>query len=334
MDGLQSFHAELASVFGDIGTPSLSPDNALCCSSAEAETPCPSLAAQRAGSGLGFGGEADIDLYIGHLDTSLPTDKATYRERYSDALEGFYYLVSVDSYGKGYSDGTVTKHEYPALRPKADRTRISKCRNDMSDSDRRKSEQRAKTQLRKKTTMLKPIDMLTLTFGEQVYDRSEAYKILHRFVRVMSDRFGEFDYVAVAERHKKGGIHFHLAITKKYHWNTVRYIWRKATGTDKGNVHFSNKGFARGGCSVKTAIRIAGYITKYFSKDDASELYEKRYSSSRGIPKPRKERYYIPIVDYTFELVKSLISEVTGKIITQDFEFDGDGRIIRWFKTY
>lgn len=307
-DEVKDLHSDIQDVFGDTPEPVINPN-------VQSED---------------VGGAAPINLYIGHLSTKC----SSLREQYDKPLEGFYYLVSLDSFGKGYSNGTITKHEFPALKSKADRKRISKSRTEMSEEDRKKSTIRAKKELRKKTIMLKPINMLTLTFKHPVYEREKAYKVLHKFVRDMNIRFGKFDYVAVAERHKKGDFHFHLAINEKYHWNTVRYLWRKATGTGEGNTHFSDEKFRGQRDSMEKSIRIAGYICKYFSKDDVSEICQKRYSSSRGIPKPRKERFYIPITQYTFELVEELIQEVTGKRIKKIYDIPDSTITIRWISTF
>ena len=308
-DEVKDFHSDIQEAFGTTPEPVINPN-------AHSE---------------GVGGAAPIDLYIGHLSSLKST---SFREQYEKPLEGFYYLLSLDSYGKGYSDGTITKHEYPALKSKVDRKRINKSRLEMSEEDRKKSSVRAKKELRKKTIMLRPISMLTLTFKYPIYDRNIAYDVLHKFVRDMVARFGKFDYVAVIEKHKKGDFHFHLAINTSYHFNTVRHIWRKATGTGEGNVDFTAKRFKGRDSSVRTAIRIAGYISKYLSKDDVSEIGQKRYSSSRGIPKPRKERFYIPICQYTFELAEQIVEEVTGKKDKKIFDIPDSTIPIRWISTF
>jgi len=257
---------------------------------------------------------------------------------YSKPIVGFHFLVSIDSYGKGYSDAVILKQDnYERLQ--VNREKISKTRDDMSDEDKQRSEARARKKLRQKVIMLKPDDMLTLTFGTQVYTREEAYSCLKSFNRLMVARWPNFKYAGVPEKHKKGGYHFHLAIVGSYHWNTVRALWRRATGTGTGNVHFSNKGFSRThGCPVRKAIRIAGYMTKYFTKDDCSGLFEKRYSSSQGIMLPRKEKYYIPLLNYTFEqaceIAEAIIAEVTGRKVQHVFDPPNTGRQFRWFKNY
>lgn len=330
---LLTFHAKTVKVFGEgVGLP-VSTDKRFSITNPTKKTPSPSRRAQRGGGGQGFGGEADIDLYIGHIRTPDITAQNDLRIKYGKKLEGFYYLVSVDSYGKGNSEGIVGKHEFPDLKPKADKVRINKCRSQMSDDDLKKSEQRAASKIRKKAIMLRPIDMLTLTSAVPIYSRKEALKTFRKFAREMQKRFNKFDYIMVMERHKKGDIHFHLAITRSYHWNTIRYIWKNALG-NLGNVHFSqDKRFSKNQ-TFKTAQRIAGYLKKYFTKDDASEFGENRYSFSKGIPQPRKERFYIPIVDYTFELVEQLIKEVTGKNIIRVFDIPDNPRAELWFSTF
>ena len=328
---VQGLHSEIQKVFGDTPPPvikskvqsdayetQISPDRAV---------------ARRERKGLG--GEADIDLYIGHIRTP-DTDNCSLRSRFSDPSECFHYLVSIDHYGKGNAEATISKHDnaFDLVKPKTDKVRINKSRAEMLPEDLEKSERRAASKLRKKAIMLRPVDMLTLNCQVPIYDRKEALKVFRKFAREMQKRFKKFDYIMVMERHKKGDIHFHLAITRSYHWDTVRYIWRKANGTGVGNVHFSNNKRFSKNQTFQTAKRIAGYLKKYFTKDDASEFGENRYSFSKGIPVPRKERFYIPIVDYTFELVEELIKEVTGRKIHRIFDIDDNPVLRHWLSTF
>lgn len=178
-DEVKAFHSEIQDVFGSIPEPVIN-------STVQSE---------------GVGGEVPIDLYIGHIRTSDSCTDDSLRSKYSKHLEGFYYLVSLDSYGKG-------------------------------------------------------------------------------------------------------------------------------------NVHFSDdKRFSKNH-TFQTGQRIAGYLKKYFTKDDASEFGENRYSFSKGIPEPRKERFYIPIMDYTFELVEQLIQEVTGKKIKRIFDISDNPRAELWLSTF
>lgn len=148
--GLETLHAELASVFGDVGEPVIHVDNALPDSLTELKPAHPSARAQPEGMGLGFGGEADIDLYIGHSRTLDKPKIPSLREKYSKELQGYFHLVSIDSYGKGNSEGVVGYHDLPQMMPKGDKTRVNKTRAQMSDDDLKKSEQRAASKLRKK----------------------------------------------------------------------------------------------------------------------------------------------------------------------------------------
>jgi hypothetical protein len=96
---------------------------------------------------------------------------------------------------------------------------------------------------------------------------------------------GEFPYVAVLERHKKGNFHLHVAWVEeqgqKVNLNLVRGCWWAVLGArGAGNVDAQ---FIKVRAGLERADKVARYISKYTSKhfEDDSRFNKKRYWSSR-----------------------------------------------------
>jgi len=143
----------------------------------------------------------------------------------------------------------------------------------------------------------------TLTYRENVQDRELVLKHLDRFRRRVVSVLGEWAYIAVIEKQKRGALHIHLAthalpsrIVKKGYrpvksWDVMRHIWRDVVGSLGGNFdeakrtrYGANKHQAK---AVRGTGAIASYIAGYVAKDMLeSELNRKRYSASKGIAPP------------------------------------------------
>lgn len=190
---------------------------------------------------------------------------------------------------------------------------------------------RAKRDLKHKAMMIRADRLLTLTYRENITDRERAYKHLEQFVKRCHKAFNGFDYVAVSEKQKRGAIHFHLAVNRFYHVNIVRAIWRSIVGQDNGNIDMTPPR----GRGPKNVVQIARYLSKYMAKDmDENAISKKRYSSSRGIPKPEKKTFYIPMGPNTFRLVSMLFQRHIGKNFSRWAEITDSDRHILWFSTF
>lgn len=158
----------------------------------------------------------------------------------------------------------------------------------MEEATLRKSQQRAKTTVRRKLLTFQADRMLTLTFRDNVTDVNDAWTCFKYFSKLMRWRFGEkWVYVSVPERQKRGAIHFHLAIRGFYHANTVRRLWLRAVGHRGGNVDITSP--KQHGKNSWNPRRIAQYLTKYLTKQETVAFNKRRYSSGGDIviPEPR-----------------------------------------------
>lgn len=116
---------------------------------------------------------------------------------------------------------------------------------------------------------------LTLTFAENISDRTQANYEYMKFIQRLKHNFGKFEYLAVPEKQKRGAIHYHvllfgLGYVKK---EQLEDLW--------------THGFIK----IKAINRypdIAGYLVKYMQKDteNGRKGHEKRYLGSRGLKKP------------------------------------------------
>ena len=87
---------------------------------------------------------------------------------------------------------------------------------------REKSISRSRTAIRRAVMAMQGDHLLTLTYRRNETDLRRAWRDCTRFVRAMRDELGKFDYVAVAERQKRGAWHFHLAVRGKQDLKLIR----------------------------------------------------------------------------------------------------------------
>lgn len=103
-----------------------------------------------------------------------------------------------------------------------------------------------------------------------------------KFRRLMVRVIGEFPYVAILEKHRKGNYHLHVAWCGRVNVGLVRKMWLASLGGGKGcgNIDAKHIKVPSGG---DRASRIARYITKYVTKHFENEprYNKKRYWASR-----------------------------------------------------
>lgn len=110
-------------------------------------------------------------------------------------------------------------------------------------------------------------------------------KAWDRLRRLLVKAKGEFPYVAVLEKHKKGNYHLHVAWAEapgqKVPLNLVRPLWWAVLGgRGAGNVDAQ---YIKVRSGLERSDRVAKYISKYTSKhfEEDSRFNKKRYWASR-----------------------------------------------------
>jgi len=163
------------------------------------------------------------------------------------------------------------------------------------DKSMRTSIERSKRMVRKRCKQIRADRMLTLTTRANE-TRVEVWAKWWDEFRRRLGKIRDFHYVAVLERHKRGGFHIHVAVNGRLDWKVLRSIWLSVvgkSGTD-GATNDSIQRFKKtwifrqfGGKGRAMRHLIASYIAKYVGKDiSGSTFNKKRYWSSKGVVLP------------------------------------------------
>ncbi len=162
--------------------------------------------------------------------------------------------------------------------------------------------------------------MLTLTYRENMRDRSRLARDWKEFVRRLRRWNPGFQYVATHERQKRGAWHMHVAICGRMNYRLVRSIWRSVVGVDNGNVDVRNPFKER-------ALRhkLAGYMSKYIAKNaHEGAKGERRMWCSEGIAIPRRETWGYACADWAeaMEIVTPLIDASRPLVMWHSRRYD------------
>jgi hypothetical protein len=177
-----------------------------------------------------------------------------------------------------------------------------------SDQDRddsiRRSTERARRMVRLLSLEMGADRLLTFTTRD-TYALDTLQVIWDRFCRMARAFDPSFSYIAVPEPHAdKDHWHIHAAYKGWVNINVVRRMWHAAicsvTGRGKhsdtagtrspGNVDVQYRGKASG---IQKARRIAGYISKYITKDLIERFNKKRYWHTKGVKVPEAKRKWL-----------------------------------------
>jgi len=156
--------------------------------------------------------------------------------------------------------------------------------SDSTDANKRVAAKRAKQQVRLRCKAIGADRMITLTYRENMTDKDRLKRDFDALRRLLG-RIQNFQYVAVAERQKRGAWHLHIAVKGRQNYRVLRELWLRVVGEGNGNVDVRNPNREAG-----LRHKIASYIGKYIVKNfDEHQLNEKRYWASRGIKVPEAE---------------------------------------------
>jgi hypothetical protein len=196
------------------------------------------------------------------------------------------FLASIRSYPGGLLEGSL--REFVDLCDRHPRSRVAKGTSADLARNLAAASHRARVEVRRKCMAIGANMLLTATFRENVCDVQKAWAIWEDFIRLVRKRYRDFQYVVVAERQKRGAIHFHAGVVGWWDGLMLTYVrvcWLRASSLAGGGVHVRWKHAAMSAGQRNSGV--AAYLSKYISKDAGGEavrsLNEHRYRCSLGI---------------------------------------------------
>lgn len=194
-----------------------------------------------------------------------------------------------------------------------------------------KSAARAKRTCRLKIKSARMKSLLTCTYRENMKDFDRARKDFHAFLRKLKNIIPGFAAVYAFETQTRGAWHVHAAIrelpkwlvyTEKFtgkqvkvrSWDYIRRLWHSVVGKDNGNVDIDGHRKTRHGIpskhrSAESLAKLAGYVSKYLTKDYGKGLEGRnRWGSTQGLDIPAPVVFDLPemplvdLIDIAFAL--------------------------------
>lgn len=215
---------------------------------------------------------------------------------------------------------------YPLVRTKSEPSEII---DPDAETNAERAARRAKSKVRKLIMTMQADRMLTLTFRDNLTELDTASKLFVRFIKLVHKSYPNYKYVMVAERQKRGAWHFHLAVRGFQDVGFLRAQWRSLAD---GNIDVTNPR-VRGDKSLSSPM-IAGYLTKYLSKQfaESHEFNRYRYRASNGI-ELQQHSFWLNSQSWS-EVQKeagNLISQTYGQIGAYFFSDDWNSG---WFASW
>lgn len=162
-----------------------------------------------------------------------------------------------------------------------------------------RSTRRARSKVRRLIKAKNLTTLLTLTYRDNVTDRTQMARDFDVFIKRVRRLFPSFQYLCVFERQKRGAWHAHLAVERvQSHYlmrgalvksfDLFRSVWRGVVGVDGGNVDLRRPKHSKG-----SLAKLASYLSKYISKTFGQETGQGDgyRASGRALEKPVVVRY-------------------------------------------
>ncbi|HDR9511956.1 hypothetical protein C5615_37045 [Burkholderia cepacia] len=219
------------------------------------------------------------------------------------------WVVRGRNFGDGQVEITATRFDrYMGAQGLSTLPRAKRGESENTEQNLMDAAKRAKQQVRLRCKAIGADRMITLTYRENMIDKVRLKKDFDALRRRLG-RIQDFQYVAVAERQKRGAWHLHVAVKGRQNYRVLRSIWRHIVGEDNGNIDVRNP-FREKGLRHK----LASYLSKYITKDFAEHaLNEKRYWTSRGVEVPTQHPIAHLIFEGAVEAIKTAF-EAAGRV--------------------
>ncbi len=249
------------------------------------------------------GREAPLDLIEEHLTSEVLSPQYRqgshggrllknwmFPESWKGVKEGeSNFVLKIQAFSKGGYEGTIRRLDLEKIGRVMDCGGVRGSReapDHVSIENQEKAAARAKKRMRHLVKNMMADHLVTFTRreaeGGEYWNPEQWAKAWDKFRRLLTRYIGEFPYVAILEKHKKGNYHLHVAWCGRVNVGIVRRMWLAALGGGKGcgNIDAKKIKVPAGG---DRAARISRYISKYVSKnfEDDPRFNKKRYWASR-----------------------------------------------------
>lgn len=168
------------------------------------------------------------------------------------------------------------------------------------EENQRRAGQRAKSEARDLIQYNELKQLFTFTFDTKldfdVFDDELVKKKMLNWFNYQRKKHPDMGYVCVPERHEKGNLHFHAAISAFPEIEPSINAKYGGQHRDKhGNLHWHTPSWKYGWSDMKefpelwmAASYITKYLTKTFEEGQAASADKKRYWASRNLQRPPK----------------------------------------------
>ncbi len=131
---------------------------------------------------------------------------------------------------------------------------------------------RTKTEIRRLTNSNPQLNkFMTLTFAENITDLKEANYIFNQFIKRISYKYPDFEYLAVPEFQKRGAVHYHLLCKLPFvEIAEIQSLW------GQGFIKINK---------IDNVNNVGVYVCKYLSKDmfDERTFGKKKFFRSQSL---------------------------------------------------
>lgn len=239
-----------------------------------------------------------------------------------------HYILKYRRYPSGHAELTAVKVTEPIFNGGKKKNRQEEQeKRPRAETNIGRSVRRARTTVRRKALTMKADRMWTLTYRENKTDRDLSFKDFLKFVRYTRERFPDFQYIAVAERQKRGAWHFHIASNKFYPVKILNAIWQRVVGRNNGNVDIEYRKQCRNSNGI-SPVKIARYMSKYITKgfnetgtiEDEHIPGANRYRVSHGITDPVQTGYMALAPFSDSYLLAEIFTRISGSLPSSAWE--------------
>jgi len=169
---------------------------------------------------------------------------------------------------------------------------------------------RTKTEIRRLTNSNPQLNkFMTLTFAKNITDLKTANYVFNQFIKRISYKYGDFEYLAVPEFQKRGAVHYHLLCKLPFvSIVELQEIW------GQGFIKINK---------IDNVNNIGAYVCKYLSKDmfDERTFGKKKFFRSQSLFGP------IELLGYWAMKFVEKVCSVLTPIFEKKFESEWVGEV-------